>query len=388
MDPTYPLYSIFAFICFILVLSPLPWHLQAWNVGTCMYMLWTSTVCLIWFINSLIWRNNAIDWAPIYCDITTRIVIGAGVAIPACGLCIQRRLYCVTKQLGSLTQQEKLKAVIVDMLITLGFPLFIIGIAYISQGHRYDIFEDVGCTFHIHDAWPAFLTYYMWPLTIALISAVYCGMNLRTIYRRRSALNKFNLADSTLPAKIYMRLLYLSCTEIVFTIPFASWVLYTDIINIAPYISWADTHSFFHLVWAYPSIIWHNEKELRPIVEFYRWNIIICAIVFIGFFTFADESRRNYGILFGRLMKWCGCSRSRSTANGHLLPMFENRIDSSATAPSFTVSLPSTLDDKFDELKTMEFDGHISASRMSISLDSQGSSSIESSPSSDYKTLL
>ncbi|TDL19570.1 fungal pheromone STE3G-protein-coupled receptor [Rickenella mellea] len=318
MDPTYPLYPIVSFLCFLLVLSPLPWHFQAWNTGTCMYMLWTASVCLIWFINSLVWHNNAIDWAPIYCDISTRIIMGTAVAIPACSLCIQRRLYGITSTRAvTSNKQEKIKNVCIDLSICLGFPLFIMALAYISQGHRYDIYEDVGCFYAIYDVWPAFPTFYMWPLTLALISSVYCVMTLRSFARRRSQLNEFlNSGASSITAKRYFRLMMLSCTEIVFTIPLGTWVLYEDIINMNKYISWADTHSDFHVVWTYPSIIWRNDKQLRVFVEFDRWNIIICAIVFCAFFTFAEESRNNYRALFGTAAKRFGMTSTATYLNG------------------------------------------------------------------------
>lgn len=68
-DFTYPLFPIFAFLGFILSLIPLPWHLQAWNSGTCYYMIWTSLACLNQFINSIVWHGNALNPAPIWCDI-------------------------------------------------------------------------------------------------------------------------------------------------------------------------------------------------------------------------------------------------------------------------------------------------------------------------------
>ena len=68
-DPTYPLYPIIAFLGFVLALTPLPWHFQSWNSGTCYYMVWTALACLNQFINSIVWANNAINVAPVWCDI-------------------------------------------------------------------------------------------------------------------------------------------------------------------------------------------------------------------------------------------------------------------------------------------------------------------------------
>lgn len=114
-DPTYPLFPIFAFLGFILALIPLPWHFEAWNSATCYYMIWASLACLNKFVNAVVWANNALDPAPVWCDIcqyqilsleicnayfgiiATRIIIGASVGIPAASLCINRRLYLIAR---------------------------------------------------------------------------------------------------------------------------------------------------------------------------------------------------------------------------------------------------------------------------------------------------
>lgn len=68
-DPTFPLFSTFAFLGFVLSVIPLPWHFQAWNSGTCAFMLWVGCFCLVLFINSLIWADNALNTVPVWCDI-------------------------------------------------------------------------------------------------------------------------------------------------------------------------------------------------------------------------------------------------------------------------------------------------------------------------------
>jgi pheromone a factor receptor len=80
-------FSAFSFITLILVLVPLPWHLEgmqcvpflvqhaddpstAWNMGTVIYMGWTSVSLLIYFINSVVWDGNIDNVAPVWCDIS------------------------------------------------------------------------------------------------------------------------------------------------------------------------------------------------------------------------------------------------------------------------------------------------------------------------------
>lgn len=158
-DPTYPLFPIFAFLGFFIVLIPLPWHLQAWNSGTCIFMIWTAIGCLNQFINSIVWHGNFTDWAPLWCDIcksgtrlvfqlwflitlrsqASRLMVGISVAIPAASLCINRRLHkiatCRTPnsfahvrewnfpKSGSLMNiWQKKRAIFMDLAIALGIP--------------------------------------------------------------------------------------------------------------------------------------------------------------------------------------------------------------------------------------------------------------------------
>ena len=64
-------FTVFSGIGFILSVVPLYWHLESWNVGTCMYMVWTALGCLVHFVDSIVWNGNAVNWAPVWCDIGT-----------------------------------------------------------------------------------------------------------------------------------------------------------------------------------------------------------------------------------------------------------------------------------------------------------------------------
>ncbi|KAG5730498.1 hypothetical protein E4T56_gene13650, partial [Termitomyces sp. T112] len=129
LDPTYPLYPIFTFTGCVLVLIPLPWHLQAWNSGTCFYMIWAALACLNQFVNSVVWANNAINTAPIWCDISIRIMLGASVGLPAASLCINRRLYEISSvQSVAVSRAEKRRAVLDDTLICVLFPVVFIAL--------------------------------------------------------------------------------------------------------------------------------------------------------------------------------------------------------------------------------------------------------------------
>jgi len=84
-----------------------------------------------------------VNRAPVYCDIcklvgplslkhslilrhctATRIQVALNVAIPACSLCINRRLYKIASVKAVMTtRKEKRRVVIQDLLICVGIPI-------------------------------------------------------------------------------------------------------------------------------------------------------------------------------------------------------------------------------------------------------------------------
>ena len=126
------------------IVRSLTWYL-AWNVGTCMYMIWTGVACLNQFINSVVWKSDDIIRAPVWCDIcrcsplaqlssycshclvATMIMVGSSVAIPAASLCINRRLYKIASvQSVTTPRAQRRREIITDLAIGVGIPILVI----------------------------------------------------------------------------------------------------------------------------------------------------------------------------------------------------------------------------------------------------------------------
>jgi pheromone a factor receptor len=106
-------------------------------------MIWVGLGCLLQCINSIVWNKNMIDRAPVYCDIckspnesslenplilrhptATRIQVALNVAVPACSLCINHRLYKIaTMNAVMFTSSEKRRVVIYDLVMGVGIPI-------------------------------------------------------------------------------------------------------------------------------------------------------------------------------------------------------------------------------------------------------------------------
>ncbi|KAJ7732231.1 pheromone A receptor-domain-containing protein [Mycena maculata] len=339
---SYPLYPVFAFISFVIVLIPLPWHFQAWNAGTCLFMIWTALACLNNFINSIVWHNNVIDWAPVWCDISTRLTIGISVAIPAASLCINRRLYKIAAcQTVSITKAQKRRAVMVDCAIGVGIPVLQMILQYVVQGHRYNIMEDIGCYPTTYNTPLAYPLSYLWPNVIGLISACYCILSLREFNRRRAQFALLLSASSTSPLSLsrYFRLMALATIELVFNTPISAYGLYLTVTHdqIRPWISWANTHFQFSAVDLIPSIIWRADRATVVTIELSRWAVVFCAFVFFAFFGFAAEARKHYRLTFWAVAKRLGYTPPADGALPIRLPWTKAKSSAPSALP---VSIP------------------------------------------------
>ncbi|TFY76225.1 hypothetical protein EWM64_g7786 [Hericium alpestre] len=353
-DPSYPAFPVFAFLGFILTLIPLPWHFQAWNSGTCLYMLWTSLACLNLFINSLVWHGNALDVAPVWCDISSRIIVGVAVAIPAASLCINRRLYLITSvQNATITRAEKRRAVIIDLCIGLGIPILQMVLQIIVEGHRYNILEDVGCfpfTFNTPLAYPLSI---IWPIVIGLISSCYCVLTLRSFFKRRAQFSEFMTSNSSLTINRYFRLMALAMTDVLFTVPISAYGIYLNATSnsMSPWRGWADAHFNYGKVDLIPSALWRTSYNNEVSVELSRWLVPFSAFVFFGFFGFALEARRNYAKVFWAVASRLGLKRP-SAGLGSSSTFFSRKRSKASPLPMHSAgSLPSFVMPKAPRMK-------------------------------------
>lgn len=319
-DPTYPAFPIFAFLGFLLVLIPLPWHLEAWNSGTCYYMMWAAVACLNQFVNSIVWHKNALNLAPVWCDISSRIIVASSVGIPAASLCIQMRLFNIAQlQTVSVSRADKFRAILKDTLICVVFPMVYLVFYYIVQGHRFDVYEDVGCQPTVYDTLPSFFLVDIWPVIIGLISMVFCALSLRLFIKRRAQFTRLMASNSPVTINRYLRLMAMAFTEMLLTVPLGAYSIYLNATEheVQPWISWTNVHYGFSRVGQVPAVVWHLDHVTVVAIELSRWSLPFCAILFFLFFGFAEEARRHYKLAFWWVMKPFGLKpSSRKSAKG------------------------------------------------------------------------
>jgi len=100
----------------------------------------------------------------------------------------------------------------------------------------------------------------------------------------------------------YFRLMALAMTDLLLTMPLAIFVMWLNATAtpMQPWRSWNDTHFQYSRVIQYPGLIWRRNARLVASMEFTRWVVPICALVFFGL---AEEATRNYVSLADKIQK-------------------------------------------------------------------------------------
>ncbi|KIJ69818.1 hypothetical protein HYDPIDRAFT_77298 [Hydnomerulius pinastri MD-312] len=309
MLPPNSVFTVFSFAGFVLVSIPLSWHLQYKNAGPCMCMAWTGLTCLILCINSIVWNDNVVNSAPVWCDITSHFLIGSSAGIPACALCIIRGLYRITKlDFIHQTEYQRKHDFYVDLLIGVGFPCVVMVLYYVVQTNRFSIYEQIGCYPATFDSVASYLLVNSWPIIIGLVQAVYAGLTLRMILRRRAQINEFFRSNGTISKTQYSRLMALCLVEMTCTIPIGSYVIAISATGnqIQPYVSWSNVHQDFSTINLVPASEWQNMSYAGVLLETNRWLYIICAFVFFGLFGLVKKARQMYHQCYSTLLRHLG----------------------------------------------------------------------------------
>ncbi|KAF9522499.1 STE3-like pheromone receptor [Crepidotus variabilis] len=84
--------AVISFICAALLAVFIPVKRVRNNVPHLAVILWLVGYNLVRGINAVVWDGNIDHHAPVWCDIVTKLMLGANIALPGAFLCIARDL--------------------------------------------------------------------------------------------------------------------------------------------------------------------------------------------------------------------------------------------------------------------------------------------------------
>ncbi|KAJ7616405.1 fungal pheromone STE3G-protein-coupled receptor [Roridomyces roridus] len=296
------------FVASFLILVTVPHHWRVRNCATLSLIAWLLAFDLVHGVDAAIWSGNVDIVAPVWCDIATKIILGAKTSVTGCSLCLAMQLHRIA---NCAVRPRGWRDRVAELGLCWGFAFVIMGLHYIVQGHRFDIIQDLGCWPAIYVSWPSILILTAPQLGAAVLALVYSTLAFVEIYRRRRTFRTVmekcgtGAGRAITPAQ-YFRLLL----TVVFV---GSYVVFNSVSastafadGLQPWTNWTDVHSRFSFIGQYTPE--DPDPNLGDIYAFWL-ALPLTGLLFFVIFGIGAEANREYGDIW----KAVACLFSRKT---------------------------------------------------------------------------
>ncbi|KAH8833036.1 pheromone A receptor-domain-containing protein, partial [Flagelloscypha sp. PMI_526] len=265
-------FQAFSFIGLIASLVSLPSHLNSSNIGLCAFLIWAGLISLIQFVNAIVWEQSVENVAAVWCDLSTKLLIGASAGIPAAALCAMRRVYYGFSSKSAVPSRG---AKIGDYVICISLPVLAMVIHILVQPRRFDILEQVGCnlaTLLFLEPLPLFLGLWTFGFSVSVIRRVFADrLEQSRLTSRTLRLAAFALLVTILTDAIAIFTIYFSFKQ-----------------GIHP-LSELEGQRNFSRVDQFTT--WRDDKAWSAKIELIRWFYPLIAIVFFGMFSKTSDNQ-------------------------------------------------------------------------------------------------
>ncbi|GAA5958365.1 hypothetical protein JCM10213_002284 [Rhodosporidiobolus nylandii] len=243
------------------------------------------------FINAVVWYHDAVDRAPVWCDISIKIGLGGQVGRLAAVFCISRFLAdVVSPRATAITRQDRRRRAVYDYLVSFGVPILLMACHIVYQGNRYIVQRSVGCTATQFLSWPTLVLRMIWGPVFAVGGVVYSAYTVyRLVRHRRNFRRVVAGAHSALTTTRFIRLAVLSISYLLIGVPLT---LYSTIINIR------TSGRYYDYSWTYFRKTWHEQPvvliDTPGTADLASWSNVIVAVIFFAAFGFGTEATELY----------------------------------------------------------------------------------------------
>ncbi|KLO11589.1 fungal pheromone STE3G-protein-coupled receptor [Schizopora paradoxa] len=314
----YPITPIGCFMGVVLTLLPLISHVRKLGLGVWGFALWTAVGNFITFVNSIIWHNNVDIVAPVWCDISTKLQVGAGFGTIASSSVISLHLYRITNRRASIESRgQKRKRVVYELLLVIGFPLLLMGLNVIVQPVRFDIVEEIGCLQTIY-SYVGYFIQYVPMFLLCMVCAILAPLTLRTFIRHRKEMDEFLSSGQGITRMV------MACLNTMLNLPATVFIILSNVVAgqdsglNQPFISWKNVHdqapglSLSSIVQT-PASEWSEDTQALILVKWNEWFFVVAAVVFFAVFGTFPEMRRYYHSALWYIPERLGHKRRRTS---------------------------------------------------------------------------
>ncbi|KZV62273.1 fungal pheromone STE3G-protein-coupled receptor [Peniophora sp. CONT] len=275
---------------------------QAWNIGVLLLGGWVMVRTFFRGVEGIVWRNSTKDLAPVWCDISTHLVIGSLFGgQPACSLIITRQLHRVTQLYSPerLTRKEKRRELLLNLLIGVGLPFLIIILYTMVQDCRYIVTEDVGCSPSMDGTILTLCVVHTWAVALPLYSAVrYCPGIIKELWVHSGQMTVVLPVLPEIDRARYMRVLFIACIDIVITLPVGAIVLAEALMQSGQEkLPWFPDWHTLHQHWdpiVELATDWQSSTSQRFTIYFAQTSGMVLGLAFVALFGTSEEGIKAY----------------------------------------------------------------------------------------------
>ncbi|KAH8823737.1 pheromone A receptor-domain-containing protein [Flagelloscypha sp. PMI_526] len=296
----HPEFAPIAFLCAAALLLPLPWHWRAGNVATVSIVFWLFFSNVKLGVDAVLWSDNVRIQVPVWCDITTKFLVGANVALPAACLCLSMHLARIASVRAAVAStSDKKRQNIFEGFMCFGLPIIFMALHYIVQGHRFDIIEEFGCRATTYFSIPGLFLFYLPPLVLALAALVYSAIALHHFFiRRLTFAAHLQTSHTSLTTSRYLRLMAMATIQMFWSLTFSlfSLIFAFSTLPLLPWTNWDDVHFDWLRIAVFPMRLFAAAlpKNMLNVFTILWWGPPLSALVFVGFFAFGAEAVQEY----------------------------------------------------------------------------------------------
>ncbi|CAG7853423.1 Pheromone B alpha 3 receptor [Serendipita indica DSM 11827] len=268
--------------------------------------LWTFGALLIVTVNTIVWHGSIENRYPIWGDIATAWLAVYSFAVSCCAFCIQYRLWSIARtRRVFFTHKEKKRQNYVTYFICYGAPLIFKVVHYVNQGHRYDLYEDLGPHQTNYNTPVALATYFVFDQIVCIIATIFSFMTVICILKHRKEFNAVISSSVKINRSRYFQLLSLAAVTVSIHLPFTLWMYVNDIVGypIHPWISWEDTHSNWMRIAYITRFMLSISPGEKVALSISYWTLPLCGILYFLLFGFGEEAMMQYNAVFDAIRR-------------------------------------------------------------------------------------
>ncbi|VDB95958.1 unnamed protein product [Peniophora sp. CBMAI 1063] len=241
---------------------------------------WISILAFLTVIQTIVWRDSAdTSIAPILCDLSIRVQVGEIAAGPACAFIIARSLYLIIRHptWDYEDRRRHRRTLALNLFLVIGLPIIINVQYYTVQNSRFQVFEQLGCTFNWQSSGLAVIMLGLIPVVLSIASIMYLVSVAATLWKHKRNMSHLFVSHTSITPSLYIRILAFGLILLIDSGIFIG--------NLFPpptgfYPGWNVVHGNWSPE-AIPAAEWQTQSVGRLTVVWNGWiNVWLAAIVF------------------------------------------------------------------------------------------------------------